>query len=164
MRTRTVPVTGPRRQDTKYSGYTLTVGNANANWYGYSGTHLHPRATNVTTLERSYNRLLGDQLIAVGAHKATIKDLMSSTSDIASLQVSDYLSLTAAVVVTYDFLLLIGCEVELVWKRPWSLMSTLYVVVRYLGLALAMSVFFLLRFSSSHTSTVWIHSGEASLT
>ncbi|KAG2126597.1 hypothetical protein DEU56DRAFT_915984 [Suillus clintonianus] len=56
---------------------------------------------------------------------------------LASLQVSDYLSLTASVVVTYDFLLLLGREVELVWKRPWSLMSSLYVVVRYLGLALA---------------------------
>ncbi|KAG0699970.1 hypothetical protein DFH29DRAFT_934295 [Suillus ampliporus] len=59
---------------------------------------------------------------------------------LASLQVSDYLSLTASVVVTYDFLLLLGRE-----KRSWTLMSSLYVVVRYLGLALAMSVFLLLR-------------------
>ncbi|KAG1755261.1 uncharacterized protein EDB91DRAFT_1098003 [Suillus paluster] len=58
--------------------------------------------------------------------------------DVANLQLSDYLSLTASVVVTYDFLLLLGREVDLVWKRSWTLMSSLYVVVRYLGLALAM--------------------------
>ncbi|KAG1738976.1 hypothetical protein EDB19DRAFT_867050 [Suillus lakei] len=38
---------------------------------------------------------------------------------------------------SYEYLLLLDKEVKYVWNRPWSLMSCLYLVVRYLGLSLA---------------------------
>ncbi|KAG2351967.1 hypothetical protein BDR07DRAFT_1440338 [Suillus spraguei] len=38
------------------------------------------------------------------------------------------------IVVTYDWVLTFGQEVELVWRQRWSLMTVLYLAVRYLGI------------------------------
>ncbi|KAG1787070.1 uncharacterized protein HD556DRAFT_1411143 [Suillus plorans] len=35
---------------------------------------------------------------------------------------------------TYDWALTFGQEVELVWRQPWSLMTVMYLSVRYLGI------------------------------
>ncbi|KAG2107446.1 uncharacterized protein F5147DRAFT_837373 [Suillus discolor] len=40
----------------------------------------------------------------------------------------------AFVVITYDWALTFGQEVELVWRQRWSLMTVLYLSVRYLGI------------------------------
>ncbi|KAG1812798.1 uncharacterized protein BJ212DRAFT_432703 [Suillus subaureus] len=39
---------------------------------------------------------------------------------------------------SYEYLLLLDKEVKYVWERPWSIMSLLYLVVRYFGLFLAL--------------------------
>ncbi|KAG2355198.1 hypothetical protein BDR07DRAFT_1493501 [Suillus spraguei] len=55
---------------------------------------------------------------------------------------SKYISLTltygfavaAGVVVIYDWVLTLGQEIELIWKQRWSLMTVLYLVMRYIGI------------------------------
>ncbi|KAH7910976.1 hypothetical protein BJ138DRAFT_1151771 [Hygrophoropsis aurantiaca] len=53
---------------------------------------------------------------------------------LGQLQFEAYLRVITVVAVGYDFLLTFGREVEYVFNRPRSLMSLLYVVVRYLGI------------------------------
>ncbi|KAG2033295.1 hypothetical protein BDR03DRAFT_967902 [Suillus americanus] len=40
----------------------------------------------------------------------------------------------AGVVVIYDWVLTLGQEIELIWRQHWSLMTVLYLVIRYIGL------------------------------
>ncbi|KAG1787059.1 uncharacterized protein HD556DRAFT_1449114 [Suillus plorans] len=54
---------------------------------------------------------------------------------------ASYFSVAAFVVITYDCALTFGQEVELVWRQRWSLVTVLYLSVRYLGiLFIALSV------------------------
>jgi hypothetical protein len=53
---------------------------------------------------------------------------------INSGRVSSYFGVAAFVVLTYDWALTFGQEVELVWKQRWSLMTALYLSVRCLGI------------------------------
>ncbi|KAG2101131.1 hypothetical protein BD769DRAFT_1697337 [Suillus cothurnatus] len=45
-----------------------------------------------------------------------------------------YWTVAAGIVVVYDWLLTLGQEVELIWRQHWSLMTVLYLVVRYIGI------------------------------
>ncbi|KAG2035060.1 hypothetical protein BDR03DRAFT_550075 [Suillus americanus] len=45
-----------------------------------------------------------------------------------------YWSVAAAVVVVYDWVLTLGQEIELIWKQRWSLMTMLYLIIRYIGI------------------------------
>lgn len=56
---------------------------------------------------------------------------------IIGLRWNDSISVALFTVMSYEYLLLLDKEVKYVWNRPWSLMSYLYLVVRYLGLSLA---------------------------
>ncbi|KAG2359088.1 hypothetical protein BDR07DRAFT_238323 [Suillus spraguei] len=47
---------------------------------------------------------------------------------------SSYFSVASFIVVSYDWALTFGQEVELVWRQRWSLMTVLYLGVRYLGI------------------------------
>ncbi|KAG1798123.1 uncharacterized protein HD556DRAFT_221470 [Suillus plorans] len=47
---------------------------------------------------------------------------------------ASYFGVAAFVGVTYDWALTFGQEVELVWRQRWSLMTVLYLSVRYLGI------------------------------
>ncbi|KAG2087335.1 hypothetical protein BD769DRAFT_484678 [Suillus cothurnatus] len=40
----------------------------------------------------------------------------------------------AGVVVVYDWVLTLGQEIELIWRQRWSLMTVLYLVIRYIGI------------------------------
>ncbi|KAG1754695.1 hypothetical protein EDD22DRAFT_228558 [Suillus occidentalis] len=40
----------------------------------------------------------------------------------------------AGVVVVYDWVLTVGQEIELIWRQRWSLMTVLYLVIRYIGI------------------------------
>ncbi|KIJ07075.1 hypothetical protein PAXINDRAFT_103107 [Paxillus involutus ATCC 200175] len=51
-------------------------------------------------------------------------------SVVASLQLNDYIAAVMTTAVGYDYLLTFSREVEYVWKRPWSWVSTLFIVVR----------------------------------
>ncbi|KAG2355900.1 hypothetical protein BDR07DRAFT_1424908 [Suillus spraguei] len=50
---------------------------------------------------------------------------------------SSYFIIASFIVVTYDWVLIFGQEVELVWRQRWSLMTVLYLAVRYLGIFFA---------------------------
>ncbi|KAG2369039.1 hypothetical protein BDR07DRAFT_1389394 [Suillus spraguei] len=49
-----------------------------------------------------------------------------------------YWMVAASVVVVYDWVLTIGQEIELIWGQHWSLMTVLYLVIRYIGLPYTM--------------------------
>ncbi|KAG2337438.1 hypothetical protein BDR05DRAFT_772037 [Suillus weaverae] len=45
-----------------------------------------------------------------------------------------YWIVTAGAVVVYDWVLTLGQEIELIWRQRWSLMTVLYLIIRYIGL------------------------------
>ncbi|KAG2144299.1 hypothetical protein DEU56DRAFT_910649 [Suillus clintonianus] len=53
---------------------------------------------------------------------------------INSRRIASYFVVAAFVGVMYDWALSFGQEVELVWRQRWSLMTVLYLSVRYLGM------------------------------
>ncbi|KAG2033848.1 hypothetical protein BDR03DRAFT_653276 [Suillus americanus] len=63
---------------------------------------------------------------------------MSEEEAAAGLRWNNNVSVAAIALISYEYLILLDKEVEYVWKRPWSFMSCLYLVVRYFGLFLAM--------------------------
>ncbi|KAF8452865.1 hypothetical protein L210DRAFT_3639310 [Boletus edulis BED1] len=50
------------------------------------------------------------------------------------LVLNNYLSLAGVTIVVYDYILNFSREIEYVWLRPWTWVSTMFVVVRYIGL------------------------------
>ncbi|OJA16362.1 hypothetical protein AZE42_07975 [Rhizopogon vesiculosus] len=64
--------------------------------------------------------------------------VMSIQEDVNRLYWNNYISVPVLTLISYEYLLLFEKEVKYVWKRKWSLMSCLYLVVRYLGLFLAL--------------------------
>ncbi|KAG1782866.1 hypothetical protein EV702DRAFT_231270 [Suillus placidus] len=48
--------------------------------------------------------------------------------------VLSYWIVAASAVVVYDWILSLGKEIELIWRQCWSLMTLLYLVIRYIGL------------------------------
>ncbi|KAG2368999.1 hypothetical protein BDR07DRAFT_845414 [Suillus spraguei] len=45
-----------------------------------------------------------------------------------------YWMVAAAAAVVYDWVLSLGQEIELIWKQRWSLMTVMYLVIRYIGI------------------------------
>ncbi|KAG2104663.1 uncharacterized protein F5147DRAFT_261852 [Suillus discolor] len=56
-----------------------------------------------------------------------------------------YWIVATGVVVVYDWVLTLGQEIELIWRQRWSLMTVLYLIIRYIGIPF--SVVSLLRFA-----------------
>ncbi|KAN0080107.1 hypothetical protein V8E55_009673, partial [Tylopilus felleus] len=50
-------------------------------------------------------------------------------SALESLQWNNYISLVITTAVIYDYLLVFAREVNYVWHRPWTWVSTMFVVV-----------------------------------
>ncbi|KAG2335911.1 hypothetical protein BDR05DRAFT_1063745, partial [Suillus weaverae] len=50
-----------------------------------------------------------------------------------------YFIVAASAGVIYDWALTFGQEVELIWRQRWSLMTVLYLIVRYVGIGYAVS-------------------------
>jgi len=63
---------------------------------------------------------------------------MSVQEDVTNFYWNNYTSVVVLTLISYEYLLLLEREVKYVWKRKWSLMSCLYLVVRYLGLFIAL--------------------------
>lgn len=63
---------------------------------------------------------------------------MSEQEVVSGLRWNNNVSVAMITLISYEYLLLLDKEVKYVWKRPWSLMSCLYLVVRYFGLFLAL--------------------------
>jgi len=63
------------------------------------------------------------------------------TSDLQSavelLRTNDYVSLIILTAILYDYVLMFSREVDYIWHKPWSWVSTMYVLVRYCGLSWA---------------------------
>ncbi|KAG1798166.1 uncharacterized protein HD556DRAFT_1440511 [Suillus plorans] len=52
-------------------------------------------------------------------------------------RLGSYFLVAAFVAVMYDWALTFGQEVELIWRQRWSVMTVLYLGVRYLGILYA---------------------------
>lgn len=63
---------------------------------------------------------------------------MSEDEVVASLRWNNYVSVVTITLICYEYLFLFDKEINFVWKRKWSLMSCLYLIVRYLGLFIAL--------------------------
>ncbi|KAG2072397.1 hypothetical protein BDR04DRAFT_1230533 [Suillus decipiens] len=64
--------------------------------------------------------------------------VMSNQYAVAGVRWNNNISVATITVISYDYLLLLEKEVKYVWNRPWSPMACLYIIVRYLGLFLAL--------------------------
>lgn len=64
--------------------------------------------------------------------------VMSDQDAVAGLRWNNNISVVTITLISYEYLLHFDKEVKYVWKRPWSPMTYLYLVVRYLGLSLAL--------------------------
>lgn len=53
---------------------------------------------------------------------------------INSYRISSYFVVVYSSGVTYDWALTFGQEVELIWRQHWSLMTILYLSLRYIGI------------------------------
>ncbi|KAG2137321.1 hypothetical protein BD769DRAFT_315925 [Suillus cothurnatus] len=51
--------------------------------------------------------------------------------------ISSYFVVASCAGVMYDWGLTFGPEVELIWRQRWSLMTVLYLIVRYVGIGYA---------------------------
>ncbi|KAG2141191.1 uncharacterized protein EDB93DRAFT_1295080 [Suillus bovinus] len=71
-------------------------------------------------------------------------------------QLLSYFLVAAVVGVTYDWALTFGQEVELVWRQRWSLMTVLYLGVRYLGILHAVMNMLTSLTTVSLTDTEWV--------
>ncbi|KAF8452705.1 hypothetical protein L210DRAFT_2052888 [Boletus edulis BED1] len=62
---------------------------------------------------------------------------MSDTSDLQHIvsmtMESNYVTLGIITAVVYDYILTFPDEVEYIWNKPWTRVSTLYILVRYCG-------------------------------
>ncbi|KAG2364394.1 hypothetical protein BDR07DRAFT_1482502 [Suillus spraguei] len=75
---------------------------------------------------------------------------------IDAFRLANYFTVAAFVGLTYDWALTFGQEVELIWRQRWSLMTVLYIGVRYLGIIYAaLSVLYSL-LTIPLTDTCWI--------
>ncbi|KAH7930290.1 hypothetical protein BV22DRAFT_1125024 [Leucogyrophana mollusca] len=57
-----------------------------------------------------------------------------------TIQTANFCQLAAAIVVVYDHPVTFRREVDLIWNRPWSLMTGLFLVTRYYGDMILMQV------------------------
>lgn len=55
-----------------------------------------------------------------------------------------YCTISAGIVVLYDWVLKIGQEIELIWRQRWSLITVLYLMIRYIGISYSVINFLLI--------------------
>ncbi|KAF8548764.1 hypothetical protein OG21DRAFT_1500821 [Imleria badia] len=63
-----------------------------------------------------------------------------SVSALEALETFAYTPVIITTVVGYDYLLTFSREIDTVWCRPWTWVSTLFVIVRYVGLCWAVTL------------------------
>ncbi|KAF8452883.1 hypothetical protein L210DRAFT_2062598 [Boletus edulis BED1] len=76
------------------------------------------------------------QLLAVKLHLMSTK--LQSTLEL--LVLTNYMYLVIVTAVVYDHVLTFAGEVEYIWRRPWTWVSTIFVVIRYIGLCWIMTI------------------------
>ncbi|KAG0692474.1 hypothetical protein DFH29DRAFT_969298 [Suillus ampliporus] len=63
---------------------------------------------------------------------------MSEQAGVEALLWNNNISVIAITLISYDYILQFEKEIQFVWARRWSMMSSLYLAVRYFGIFLAM--------------------------
>ncbi|KAI9574382.1 hypothetical protein HD554DRAFT_2165880 [Boletus coccyginus] len=58
----------------------------------------------------------------------------SLESTLKNIQISGYTAVIIITVVGYDYILTLSREIDNIWRRPWTRVSVLFLVVRYIGL------------------------------
>jgi hypothetical protein len=51
-----------------------------------------------------------------------------------------YCAVAGGIVVVYDWILTFGQEIELIWRQHWSLMTMLYLIIRYIGIPYSVTI------------------------
>ncbi|KAF8442257.1 hypothetical protein L210DRAFT_3202252 [Boletus edulis BED1] len=65
-------------------------------------------------------------------HQHTMSSAIQSA--LTSLQQNNYVTLAILTVLGYDYALAFSNEIEYIWNKPWTWVSTLYILVRYVGI------------------------------
>ncbi|KAF8452747.1 hypothetical protein L210DRAFT_3755748 [Boletus edulis BED1] len=52
----------------------------------------------------------------------------------AAMQLNNYVSVTIPTVIVYDYIITLPREINYIWSRPWTWISTLFLVIRYVGI------------------------------
>ncbi|KAF8551868.1 hypothetical protein OG21DRAFT_221610 [Imleria badia] len=58
---------------------------------------------------------------------------MASDIQLGLQQLNDYSSLMFVIAINYDYCLTFSKEVTYIWQRPWTWVSTLFLLTRYAG-------------------------------
>jgi len=67
--------------------------------------------------------------------------MSSGIQSIVQLQLlNNIVSLSGIAIVAYDYVLTFPTEVEYIWSKPWTWLSTLFLIVRYVGIFSVVSV------------------------
>ncbi|KAI9572356.1 hypothetical protein HD554DRAFT_1675673 [Boletus coccyginus] len=81
--------------------------------------------------------------------------MSSDQAELESIETTDYLPVIIIAVVAYDYILTLSREIDYVWvrdghqyfhvtdstqHRPWTRVSTLFVIIRYVGLCWAVTL------------------------
>ncbi|KAG2348173.1 hypothetical protein BDR05DRAFT_610945 [Suillus weaverae] len=74
------------------------------------------------------------QALNGGSNMTVVSNDPSLWPLISSNIFNSYWTVAAGVVVIYDWVLTLGQEIELMWRQRWSLMTVLYMVMRYIGI------------------------------
>ncbi|KAF8452756.1 hypothetical protein L210DRAFT_2055581 [Boletus edulis BED1] len=61
---------------------------------------------------------------------------------LSQLQLNNYTSLVIVVAISYDYCLTFSREVTYIWQRPWTKVSTLFLLIRYVGCLFALALAF----------------------
>ncbi|KAG2060417.1 hypothetical protein BDR06DRAFT_1017420 [Suillus hirtellus] len=77
--------------------------------------------------------------------------------------ISSYFLVAACAAIMYDWGLTFGQEVELVWRQHWSLMTVLYLIVRYVAIGYAVLLIFVSVPTTSMSDTRWVRFSNNSL-
>ncbi|KAG1798151.1 uncharacterized protein HD556DRAFT_1463702 [Suillus plorans] len=73
-----------------------------------------------------------------------------------AFRVQSYFVVAAFVAAIYDWALTFGQEVELIWRQRWSVMTVMYLGVRYLGILSAVLIILSSVPTISSTDTQWV--------
>jgi len=60
--------------------------------------------------------------------------------DLESLYLNNCVSLVMVSAVTYDYVLTLSDEIDYIWKRRWTWVSTVFLLVRYMGLLTSLTI------------------------
>ncbi|KAF8124714.1 hypothetical protein EV363DRAFT_1435185 [Boletus edulis] len=83
----------------------------------------------------SYKRAVLPAALVIVSYYTSFKTMSAALqSALTTIQQNDYLTLAAIIAAAYDYVLTFSKEIEYIWSKPWTWVSTLFILVRYVGL------------------------------